>query len=63
MVQAAELVQARKMIHDFVTWSQCFALFVAVLGQTAKLPELMVYGSIVARASRKHRWPAWVVRD
>ena len=65
VVQAAELVQARKLIPDFATWSQCFAVYVAVLGQhqPAKLPELLAYGSIIARASRKYRWPAWVVYD
>ena len=31
VVQAADLLQSRKVIPDLATWSQCFALYVAVL--------------------------------
>ena len=65
VVQAAELVQARRLIPDYATWSQCFAIFVAVVGQhqPGRIAELMAYNAIIARASRKYRWPSWVVYD
>ena len=31
VLQAADLVQSRKTIPDYATWSQCFALYVAAL--------------------------------
>ena len=45
MVQAADLVQSRKIIPDLATWLQCFALYVAVLakGNPQKVQELMAY--------------------
>ena len=65
VVQAADLLQARKVIPDMATWSQCFALYVAVLGahQPSRLADLMGYHSLIARASKKFKWPSWVVYD
>jgi hypothetical protein len=37
VVQAADLVQSRKIIPDLATWCQCFALYV-VLANPAGLP-------------------------
>lgn len=65
VVQAADLLQSRRVIPDLATWSQCFALYVAVLAphQPARLLELMSYQSLIAKASAKFRWPSWVVYD
>ena len=65
VVQAADLAQSRKLIPDLGTWSQCFAIFMAVV--TAKEPDrsadLLAYLSTIAKASLKYRWPAWIVYD
>ena len=31
VVQAADLVESRKLIPDFATWVQCFSIYVAVV--------------------------------
>ena len=65
VVQAADLVNTRKSIQDLAVWSQCFALYVAVLAadQPGRLGDLMAYQSLIAKVSRKYRWPSWVVYD
>jgi hypothetical protein len=65
VVQAADLLQSRKLIPDLATWTQCFALYatVRIAEQPARLPELMAYMTLIARASRKYKWPAWLVYD
>ncbi len=42
------------------TWSQCFALYVAVLAP-GRIADLMAYQAIIAKTSMKYRWPAWIV--
>lgn len=65
VVHAADLLQSRKVIPDFATWSQCFAIYVAVVAthQPKRVTDLMAYQSVVARASLKYKWPSWVVYD
>ena len=65
VVQAADLVQSRRIIPDLATWTQCYALYVTVLTQSQpeRLPELMAYQSLIAKTSLKYKWPAWVVYD
>ena len=65
LLQAADLVQSRKTIADYATWSQCYALYVAALAaqQPGRLADLMGYQSLIARASKKYKWPAWVIYD
>jgi len=65
VVQAAELMQARKIIPDIATWMQCFAIYAATLSSKypARIPELMAYQTIIAKASQRYRWPSWVVYD
>ena len=65
VVQAADLLQSRKVIPDLATWSQCFALYVAILApaQPERVQDLMAYQAIIAKASSKYRWPSWVVYD
>ncbi len=54
----------RMIIPDLATWAQCFAIYAAVRGahQPNKLADLMGYQSLVARASKKFKWP-WVIYD
>ncbi len=65
ILQAADLTPTRKAIPDLVTWLQCFGLYVAALapGQPHRVPELMAYQAIIAKASQTYRWPSWVVYD
>ena len=58
-------MQSRKTIADYATWSQCYALYVAALAaqQPGRLADLMGYQSLIARASKKYKWPAWVIYD
>ena len=65
VVQAANLAQPRRVIPDLATWSQCFALYVAVLAphQPARLADLMAYQSLIAKVRAKFKWPSWVVYD
>ena len=65
IVQAADLMQSRKTIPDLATWSQCFALFTAVVAKKRpdRVPELMAYMSIITKASQKYKWPSWVIYD
>ena len=62
VVQAADLVQSRKIIPDLATWTQCFALYVATLA-SHRLLDLMAYQALMAKASLKFRWPSWIVYD
>lgn len=54
-----------KTIPDLATWCQCFAVYVAALApeEPSRLADLMVYQSLIARASQKYKWPSWVVYD
>ena len=54
-----------EFIPDYATWSQCFALYVAAVAshQPERLPDLMAYQALIARASKKYRWPSWLVYD
>ena len=65
VVQAAELLQTRKIIPDLAIWVQCFSIYTATLcaKYPARLPELMAYQTIIAKASQRYRWPSWVVYD
>ena len=65
LVQAEDLLQTKKLIPDFQTWVQCFAIYVAVIApkQPERVPDLMAYANNIARASKKFKWPAWVVYD
>lgn len=65
LVQAADFLQARKIIPDLATWVQCFSLYVAVVATKfpERIPELMAYQSTIAKASQKYRWPSWIVYD
>ena len=65
LVQAEDLLQSKRLIPDLPTWIQCFAVYATVL--TKKYPgrfaNLMAYAAAIATASKKYKWPAWVVYD
>ena len=65
VIQAADLVESRKIIPDLATWVQCFSIYMAVA--TAKDPDrtknMLAYLSLIAKCSLKYRWPSWVVYD
>ena len=65
VVQATDWLQSRKIIPDLATWSQCFAVYMAVLTpyQPTRIVDLMAYHTIIAKASLKFKWPSWVVYD
>ena len=65
VVQAADLVRLRRIISDLATWLQCYAIYAAVKGtlHPANIQELMAYQAVIARASRKFKWPSWIVYD
>ena len=65
VVQAADLMQAQKLIPDLATWVQCFALYANALltHHPNRMSKMMAYQSIIARASAKYKWPSWVVYD
>ena len=65
VVQAADLLQSRRVIPDLATWLQCYAIFTTVIASKnpARLPDLMAYMSIIAKANQNFAWPSWVVYD
>lgn len=65
VVQAADLVQARRLIPDLATWTQCFGLYAAVVlsQKPERLCELLAYKAIIAKASQKYKWPARLIYD
>ena len=58
LIQAADYLQSRRQVKDFATWSQCFALYSAVLlsGHPGRAQSLFQYSAIVAKLSKKFRW-------
>ena len=65
VVQVADLLQSRCVIPDLAIWMQCFAIFRAVIASKnpARLPDLMAYMIINAKASQTFAWPSWVVHE
>ena len=65
LVQASELLQTQRLVPDFATWVQCFAVYAAIT--IAHSPErvqgLMAYMHNIAKASITFQWPSWVVYD
>ena len=55
VVQAADIMESRKMIPDLATWVQCFSVYMAMV--TAKEPvrtnNLLAYQAIIAKCSQK----------
>lgn len=65
IVQAEDLLQTKKLIPDLSTWLQCYALYVAVHAQKHpdKVVDKMAYLNLIAKASKKYKWPSWIVYD
>ncbi len=65
VVQAADLLQTRKIIPDLATWVQCFTLYITALTgkHPHRLTDLLGYMSLTARNSKKYKWPSWIVYD
>ncbi len=65
VVQASDMIPNRKAIPDLATWLQCFSLYVTVIAshQPKRVPDLMAYQSLIAKASHTYRWPSWLVYD
>ena len=65
VVQAADLMEHRKLIPDFATWVQCFNIYAVVV--ISKEPEraknLLAYMSLIAKCSLKFEWPSWAAYD
>ena len=65
ILQAAEYLQAKRLIPDLGIWIQCFSLYAAVV--LSKFPErrtsLLLYQSTIAKLSQKFNWPSWVMYD
>ena len=64
-VQLQDMGQQRKLIPDYLTWSQCFAIYTAVVGpeQPHRIPEFMAYQLEIAKCAKKYKWPSWVIYD
>ena len=65
LVQAADLLQKKRLLPDLATWMQCFALYASVICSQApdRLADLMGYMCQIARASQRFKWPSWVIYD
>ncbi len=53
LIQAADYLQSRRQVKDYATWSQCFALYSAVLlsKHQDRAQSLFQYGAIIAKLS------------
>ncbi len=65
VLQAAELMNTRKIMPDLGTWMQCFAIYMTIILQDhpERAAELMAYQSIIAKASSRYKWYSWVIYD
>ncbi len=65
VANASELADSTRVVPDFNTWVQCFAIYAAVL--IAKSPErapfLLSYTSLLAQFSKRYRFPSWLLYD
>ncbi len=65
LVQASEYLQTRRTMPDFITWTQCFSLYSAVLltRYLERATSLLLYQATITKLSQKFKWPSWVVYD
>jgi hypothetical protein len=61
VIQATDLVRSRRPGH--VGPVLCHLYGSEGSHQPGLVPELMAYQAIIAKASRKFKWPSWVVYD
>ena len=65
VIQANELAASRKLIPNFETWWQCFALYAAIriISQPSLAGDLMAYSYSIAAMAKRYPWPTWVLYD
>jgi len=65
VVQAEDLMASRKLIPNFETWAQCFALYAAVVisHDPSRAGDLMAYSHSIAAMAKKYPWPSWIAYD
>ena len=65
LLQAADVLRTRRLIPDLATWTQCFAIYTAVLGtkHPTRVQSLLIYMAVVAKLSKKLKWPSRVIYD
>ena len=63
LLQAADVLRTRRLIPNLATWTQCFAIYTAVLGtkHPTRVQSLLMYMAVVAKLSKKFKWPSWVI--
>ena len=64
-LQVQQIENPRRLIPDFPTWAQCFALFATVKTshQPSMVVELMAYMVEMAKYAKRFQWPSWVIYD
>ena len=65
LLQVQQSDNPRRLIPDFPTWAQCFALFAAIKAsaQPASIADLMAYMTEIAKYAKRFQWPSWVIYD
>ena len=65
LVNAADLIQQKKLIPDVGTWVQCFLIYAGTIcaQSPGRLPDLLSYLYKLTRASQRYKWPSWVIFD
>ena len=65
LLQVHQTENPRRLIPDFPTWAQCFALFATVKAshQPSMIAELMAYMVEMAKYAKRFQWPSWVIYD
>ena len=65
LLHAHDLSKQKRLIPDFATWAQCFAVYTMVLCSKApnRLPDLLGYQFQLAKLSQRFKWPSWVIFD
>ena len=65
VVQAADLMEHRKLISDFAMWVQCFNIYAAVIisKEQERTKNRLTYMSPIAKCSLKFEWLSWAVYD
>ena len=62
VVQLEDLEGSKRLIPDFQTWVQCFAIYATAL--VARHPDkFMPLMADMAKNAKKYKWPSWVVYD
>jgi len=62
LLQLQETERHKSLIPDYITWSECFAIYTAVL-QPQRMPELISYQYEINTFAKRYTWPFWVVYD